>query len=429
MRIIVIGGGVIGLCTALALSREGADVTVLGRGEPGGGASLCNAGWVVPVMSGPLAAPGVAGAAVRRALGSGASLVVRPRPSAALLRWCLGFLRSSNAATHRAGLAAMLGLGARSCEQYTQLRDSGVEFEIHPRGLLFVARTQKGLHEAAELVASAERAGYPGSYRQYSAQEARSVEPALGEGIVGAVHAQDELHVRPETLVAGLRAALRSKGVEIRERAEVHGIVSDGSRGWSVRAGKSTETADRVVIAAGTWSRELLRGLGVRVPLQGGKGYSITSTGAGTAPRHPMKLIEANIACSPFDAGLRVSGMFELGARDGRVNPRLIRRILSGATRYLHDWQPEQAGLRLAGMRPSTPDGLPLIGSVPGRAGVYVATGHGTLGLTLAPATAAALAPLVLHGRLADELTPFAVERFATGGTAERGRRMAGERT
>lgn len=374
---------------------------------------MCNAGWVVPVMSGPLAAPGVIGATARRMLRPDAYLVLRPRPSADLLRWCLGFARHSDTATFRAGLRATLGLGARSIDQFLELRDSGVEFEMHSRGLLFAARTQEGLHEAVELVENAERAGYPGRYQQYSASDARRLEPALGHGIIGAVHAQSELHVRPETFVAGLRAALKDQGVEIRTPAEVRGIVRDGSRGWSVLAGERSVRADRVVIAAGTWSAGLLQRLGIRVPLQGGKGYSVTSHGAGTAPKHPMKFVEANIACTPFDQGLRVSGMFELGARDGRVSPRLVRRILNGASQYLGDWRPGPATLQLTGMRPTTPDGLPLIGAVPGREGLFVATGHGMLGLTLAPATASALAPLVLHDKLPEELLPFAVERFS----------------
>jgi D-amino-acid dehydrogenase len=191
----------------------------------------------------------------------------------------------------------------------------------------------------------------------------------------------------------------------------VRGVERDGA-GWTVATTSGPVLADRVVLAAGVDSAVLLRQLGVRVPLLPGTGYSVTASGTGTAPAHPLKLLEANIACSPFDGGLRLSGMFELGARGHHVRARALRRIRAGAGSYLRDWQPVEAGVAIAGMRPVTPDSLPLIGAVPGSDGVFTAAGHGTLGLTLAPATAAALVPQVLHGASAPELAPFAVERF-----------------
>jgi D-amino-acid dehydrogenase len=213
---------------------------------------------------------------------------------------------------------------------------------------------------------------------------------------------------------AGLRSALLSEGVELREGVHVLGVERDGS-GWRVATGSEPVAADRVVIAAGVPSAALLRGLGVHVPLLAGKGYSITAKGTGTTPTHPVKMAEANLASTPFDDGLRMSGKFELGARTENVHEGAIRLIRKGAARYFRDWQPTEPQLRLAGLRPATPDSLPIIGAVPGSDGVFVATGHGTLGLTLAPATAAALTPLVLHDKTAPELTPFAPERFGQG--------------
>ncbi|GAA5129450.1 NAD(P)/FAD-dependent oxidoreductase [Pseudonocardia adelaidensis] len=172
------------------------------------------------------------------------------------------------------------------------------------------------------------------------------------------------------------------------------------------------------MIAAGVESVVLLGRVGVRVSLLPATGYSVTASGTGTVPVHPVKLIEANLACSPFDGGLRLSGMFELGVRRDHVRARALRRITASAGRYLRDWEPVEDGVAIAGMRPATPDSLPLIGPVPGRDGVFTATGHGTLGLTLAPATAAALAPQVLHGVTAPEFGPFALGRFAGGPAA-----------
>jgi D-amino-acid dehydrogenase len=410
VRVVVVGAGVVGLCTALALRREGADVTVLDRASVDHGASAGNAGWVVPVLSAPLSGPGALTEAVRATLRGEGSVGIRP--TAGLLGWIAGFLRSTRADRHLDGLRAVLALGTRSVELFSELQASGVEFEMHRRGLLIAARTGRGLESAQALVAAARAAGYAGETQVHTGPAVQALEPALADTVVGVVHAVADAHVRPESVLAGLRAALRSEGATLRLCVPVRGVERDGA-GWAVATTSGAVPADRVVIAAGADSSVLLRELGVRMPLLPGTGYSITARGTGTVPAHPVKLIEANIACSPFDGGVRLSGMFELGARGPRVRVRALRRIRAGARRYLRDWQPVEDGTAIAGMRPVTPDSLPVIGPVPGSDGVFTATGHGALGLTLAPATAAALVPQVLHGVAAPELAPFAVERFA----------------
>jgi D-amino-acid dehydrogenase len=167
--------------------------------------------------------------------------------------------------------------------------------------------------------------------------------------------------------------------------------------------------AQRVVVAAGLPTAGLLRRLGVRVPLMGARGYSVTVAGRGTPPRHALYLAEAKLGLSPFDGGVRIAGVFELGARKADVAPGAGERLLAAARPYLSGWQPQSDGPveAWAGLRPATPDGLPLIGALPGLDGVYLATGHGMLGVTLAPATADLLAPLVLEDRAAPELAPF----------------------
>ncbi|WP_214368135.1 NAD(P)/FAD-dependent oxidoreductase [Pseudonocardia sp. H11422] len=416
MKVVVIGAGVVGLCSALALRREGAEVIVLDRTLDAHGASAGNAGWVVPMLSAPLSGPGVLGDVVRATLRGEGS--VAARPAAGLLSWTAGFLRSSGRRRHQAGLRAVLDLAAGSVERFGELRASGVEFEMHRRGLLLAARTEHGMDEVLALVDGARRAGYDGCTQVHTGAGARRLEPALSDSVHGAVHAPVEAHVRPESVLAGLRAALVAEGAELRGGVDVRGAERDGAGRWRVATSTGPVPADRVVIAAGVPSATLLRDLGVRVPLLAGKGYSVTACGTGTVPVHAVKLLEANLACSPFDGGLRLSGMFELGGRGEGVRSRALRRIQAGAARYLRDWRPAETGLRIGGLRPSTPDSLPVIGAVPGRDGVFAATGHGTLGLTLAPATAAALAPLVLHGVLAPELAPFALGRFGQRATA-----------
>ena len=166
---------------------------------------------------------------------------------------------------------------------------------------------------------------------------------------------------------------------------------------------------DSVVVAAGLDSAPLLRSVGIAMPFVGARGYSVTVAGEGAPPVHALYLAEAKLGLSPYTSGVRVAGVFELGAREATVPRNARAKLIDAARPYLAGWRPDgdPAPTVWAGLRPTTPDGLPLIGAVPGHDGLFVAAGHAMLGVTLAPATAAVLAPLVLRGERVPELAPF----------------------
>ena len=418
MRVVVIGGGVVGLCCAYELARAGADVTIVERDRCGSGASFGNAGWVVPSLSAPMPAPGITAQALKMILGSDGSLRLRPKLDPDFLRWCWRFWRNSTQERYEAGLRAILALNHQTIDLYKDLYDSGVEFEMHQSGLLIATLSEETLEEYVELLDDARVAGYAGEVELLGKEALLELEPALSDAVVGGVYAKDDLHVRPDTLVSGLASYLVARNVSILENTEVHGLEHAGKGGWVVSTSREKLAADRVVVAAGMWSSEFLAKLGVRIPLEAGKGYSVTASGSGIKPRHAMKLAEPNVACSPFEDAVRISGIFELGGRDLSVNRRLLEGVLSSASVFLREWVVEEPRFEWAGLRPSTPDDLPLIGAIPNMEHLYVATGHGMLGVTLAPSTAVAMVPLVLEDRLPGVLEPFRVGRFS----AHRGR-------
>jgi D-amino-acid dehydrogenase len=418
LRVVVVGGGVVGLCCAYELMRSGAEVTVVERDHCGRAASLGNAGWVVPSLSAPMPAPGITTQALKMIFNSDGPLRLRPRLDPDFLRWCWRFWRNSTQEHYEAGLKALLRLNEQTIQLYKDLRTSGVEFEMHESGLLIATLSEETLEEYAELLEAVKAAGYSGKVELLRKEPLLEVEPALSDAVVGAVYAKDDLHVRPDTLVSGLAGHLISKDVRVLEDTEVYGLEPAGKGEWLVTTSREKLAAERVVVAAGMWSSELLAKLGVRIPLEAGKGYSVTARGRGTKPRHAMKLAEPNVACSPFEEAVRISGIFELGGRDLFVNRRLLKGVLRSASLFLRDWVMEEPRFEWAGLRPSTPDDLPLIGTVPGFENLYVATGHGMLGVTLAPATAATMVPLVLENKLPSVLEPFRVDRFA----ADRGK-------
>lgn len=406
----MVGGGAVGLACAWYLRREGADVVVLERGRCGEGASLGNAGWITPGLSNPIPAPGVMAQALRWLAKRDSPLLLRPRLDPAFAAWCWRFMRSSRRERYLEGMRALLALNRRTLELFDGLRSDGVEFEMHEDGLLFLFLSVGAVEEEAAVLADLAREGYPGAVRGLSTQEAQALEPAVNDAVAGAIYLPAERHVRPETLCAGLATALRTAGAEVREGADVRAFERRGGE-WRLRAGTEDVVADRVVVAAGAWTGRLLHPLGVRIRQEAAKGYSVTAVGRGTPPRLPLYFGEAKVGCSPFAGGVRLAGTLELAGLDLSIDRRRLAAVSRSASTYLRGWLPERPELEWAGLRPLPADSLPLIGGVPGHDGLFVATGHGMLGITLAPSTGAALAPLVLGGRPEPELVPLAVAR------------------
>jgi D-amino-acid dehydrogenase len=409
-RVAVVGAGVVGLACAWELQRRGAEVVVLERAGVGGGVSRGNTGWVSPSLTYPLPAPGMVREGVRQLLTGGDAFVLRPRLDPAFVRWLWSFRRNCSSARFDTGIRALLALNRRTLELFDAYRDAGVAFEMHTAGLVVAARTPGGLDLYRRTFQRLRELGYGGgSIDELDAEALAALEPALDRArVLAGLHARVDRFVRPEQLTAGLAERLRADGVEIRERCELRALTPTAG-GWALETTSGPMAAQRLVVAAGLPTAPLLRRLGVRVPLIGARGYSVTIAGRGTPPRHALYLAEAKLGLSPFDGGVRVAGVFELGATNEDISAATGERLLAAARPYLGGWQPDPDGPveAWAGLRPATPDGLPLIGALPGLDGIYLATGHGMLGVTLAPATANLLAPLVLEGRAAPELKPF----------------------
>jgi D-amino-acid dehydrogenase len=410
-QVAVVGAGVVGLACAWELRRRGAEVVVIERGTVGGGVSRGNTGWVSPSFTYPLPAPGMVREGLRQLVTGGEAFVLRPSLDPAFVRWLWSFRRSCSGDNFDAGVRALLALNRRTLELFDAYREAGVAFEMNAAGLVVAARTPGGLDLYRRIFRRLRELGYEGgAIAELDGASVASLEPALDRSrVVAGLHALVDRFVRPEDLTAGLAEHLRAGGAEVREGSELRALERRRG-GWLLEttSGGPLE-AQSVIVAAGLATAPLLRRLGVRVPLLGARGYSVTLAGRGTPPRHALYLAEAKLGLSPFDGGVRIAGVFELGARDARTAPGAGERLLGAARPYLAGWRPDADGPveAWAGLRPATPDGLPLIGALPGLERVYLATGHGMLGVTLAPATADLLAPLVLEGRAAAGLAPF----------------------
>jgi D-amino-acid dehydrogenase len=407
--VVVVGAGVVGLSTAFHLARGGAQVEVVDAGEAGSGASRTNAGWVVPSMSEPVPSPAALRTAARWLGRRDGPLKVGLEPSPAYLGFLARMLMASRPAAFARGLDATAALAADAIAAFDDLERAGVSFERHARGVVLLFLHERGIEPHLHDLRATERFGLPPA-RVLDPREVADLEPGVGPRVVGGIHCPGDQHVDPSSLVDGLVAQCRAAGVRFRTGAPVTEVVDAGDRVRLTAGGRRME-AGSLVIAAGVGSRDLAARLGTPIPVRAGKGYGFDYRQPPVPVRHAVYLTDHKVAVTPLDGGLRVSGTMEFGSEDGTVDSRRAAGIAGAMSAYFSPWA-AQPPRPWSGLRPMSPDGLPLIGRLPTRAEVHVATGHAMLGVTLGPVTGSLLSSLILDGVRSPLLEPFEPARF-----------------
>lgn len=409
----MVGAGVIGLACAYSLKKRGRDVIVLEKGEPGGACSKGNAGWITPSISAPIPAPGLTLTSLKWMLQSDSPLYISPTAAPGLARWLWRFWRYCNPRDFIHGLNAVAELNRNTLSSFDELERDGVEFELHRSGMLCVFLNERYMRRMLAEFDHYRRYGYRVPTPVRGADLLR-LEPALSDAVTAGFVVEEEFHVRPESLIAGYADRLRRMGVEIRSGVEVTGAngARAGDRVRGVETSSGLVEGDEVLVAAGAWSGQVLAPFGVSLPVQAGKGYSITLNGAEPRLIRPLYLGEARVGGSPFDGATRFAGTMELSGVNETLDRRRIAGIRTGIGRYLRQPVNEGEGIEWVGMRPLTPDGLPLLGRVPGYRNLSVATGHAMLGITMAPVTGEAMADVITGTASLAALAPFAPGRF-----------------
>lgn len=390
-HVAIVGGGVVGLSTAYCLARRGHRVTVLDEGTAeGGGCSYGNAGMIVPSHFVPLAAPGMVALGLRWMWNPESPFYVRPRPRLDLLRWGVQFWRSANAGhvARTAPLLRDLHLRSRACFEAWSA-EWGEGFGLSETGLLMLCRTEHGLAEEARAAEEARRLGIPAEV--LSAAQTAERDPGLRLAVAGAVFYPLDAYLSPDLLMAGLQRESQRAGARLCWGTRVTGWRTEGRRVTAALTGTGAVEADEYVLAAGIWSTPVARDLGLRLPMQAGKGYSLTLPRPRRRPRLCAILSEARVAVTPMGESLRVGGTLELtGWEDPRhVAPARVRGILKSLTQYYPELTAED--FRdvpvWAGLRPCPPDGLPYVGRVARFENLSAATGHSMMGVSLGPVT------------------------------------------
>ena len=386
-QVAIVGGGVIGLCCAHSLLTRGHRVTVIERGPADHDCcSLGNAGYISPSHFVPLAAPGMVGQAIRWMADPESPFYVPPRLDPAFLAWGWRFWRASNPERARRAGPLLRDLNLASRELFVELSEkTRNEFELVREGLLALFQSERGLREEIRHAERSRELGMPA--KVLDARGAQALEPGLTMKVVGGVHYPLDSHVTPQRFHASLSRLVREGGGEFLWEADLQSW-SRGPR--AIRAAVTSRgdvEADEFVVAAGSWSSRLLRPLGIRLPLQPGKGYSLTLPTPRERPRRAVLLQECRVAITPMGTSLRVGGTMELGAWNGGISPPRIRGILRSLARHLPAFRPEDFDdcRAWSGLRPCTPDGLPYLGRFARFENLSVATGHAMMGLSMAP--------------------------------------------
>ena len=415
--VVVVGAGVIGLCAAFYLCRAGRDVVVVDRAAIGGGSSWGNAGWVCLSHSAPVPAPGV----IRHALASigrpDSPLYLRPELSIDFTRWIWHFVQSCSTTRFAQSYEALAALVTPAFDRFEELRSAGIETTLSRPGLVHAFLSED---EAMRTMATQRRwqsIGYAVPDRPLTGPAARQLDRSLTAQVSAAYLVEGEGVVNPGALTAGLAAYLTGRGARVLTDTSVSRFRTSDGRVSAVELGSEWLDCSAVVVAAGTWTSDVLARLGVRLPLQAGKGYSF-SVELPDPPQRPMYLGDKHIVASPIGGRTRLAGTMELSGNNRHLEWRRIVSIAEASKSYLGSWfeRPDDLVGRISdpwvGGRPMLPDGLPLVDQLPHLNNAFVSTGHGMLGMTLAPESGRALAQYLVTGARPAELRPFAIDRL-----------------
>jgi D-amino-acid dehydrogenase len=411
---LVVGAGVAGLASALALLEDGRGVCVIDAGRVGGGASHGNCGTLTPSHAPPLAAPGTIGRALKWMLRPDAPLYVPPRFDPALWRWLLGFAMRCN---HRDWIASARAKSALLNDSRQRIanwvREYGLQCEFIESGEDYVFHDARAMERELSELPLLREFGIGAEVIDGPAYELQ--EPALKPGVSGAIRFAGDAALRPDRYVAELARAVRERGGTILEHCALQSLDA-GAEGVRAATSRGALRARDAVIAAGAWSPIIARAIGLpwlRKAIQPGKGYSITYSAPPVVPKRPLTLREVSVCVTAWGSGFRLGSTMEFSGYDTALNERRLGALERGARRYLHHPVGAELRERWYGWRPMSRDDIPLIGRAPGHSNLWLATGHGMMGVGMSAGTGQMLADLMAARAPVVDPAPFDPRRFA----------------
>ena len=410
-QVLIVGAGATGLASAWFALRAGAKVTVLDRGKVGSGSSLGNAGLVVPSFYHPLCSPGVVSEGLSQLGDPEGFFAIKPRLDPALPAWLVRFAANCSPKRYGPKAAVLARLNWESLRLHLGWAlNWGRDYDFALEGLLYVYLEQKELDKGIRTLEEAAPYGFTG--RVLDSGQLAGFQPGLSPEMLGGIYYDFDARLRPESFLQTLAREVRALGGEILEDTEVFGFELQGGAVKSLRTTGGDMGADRFVLASGAWLPGLVRLLDKKIPLEGGKGVSLTFSPAPGKLNQPL-LMDCHCAATPFDDAVRVTGVMEICGTDLALDPRRVDGVRRAVSRYMPWLKQARPGQVWRGLRPCTCDGLPVLGRLKKYPNLILAGGHDQKGISLAPASGRLVGMLLAGQELPDALGPaLSPERF-----------------
>ncbi|MFI5187587.1 MAG: NAD(P)/FAD-dependent oxidoreductase [Chitinophagales bacterium] len=413
MQVTIIGGGVIGLCCAYYLSKEGYEITVIDRNDITDGCSFGNMGYISPSHFTPLASPGIISQGLKWMLSSSSPFYIKPRLNWDLLRWGMAFWRNSNAKKMNESIPHLNNLLQLSRELMSDLRrEFNGSFTMIEKGCWMLYKNPATGEHEKHLSAHAEKLGLKTVI--CNNKEVQEFEPDVEVNVAGGVLYLDDCHISATEFMQTLHQYLRNAGVKFLLNTEVRRFLKN-HRIAGIVTNEGTIDTDEVIIANGSWMPQLAKLLGIKILMQPGKGYSIVYNGLEKNLRYPSILVDDRTATTPIDRWLRIGGTMELSGHSDNILPKRVMALYDAFKKYYPGLEIALPQIEKAwyGYRPVTPDGLPYIGKHPKFSNLTFAGGHAMLGVSAAAATGKLVNEIISRRPTSIDISAFEPGRFS----------------
>ena len=412
-KIIIVGGGINGLCAAYYLQKKNFEVTVIDSGDISNSCSFGNMGFLSPSHFVPLASPGVISEGLKYMLSSTSPFYIKPRLNLPFLQWAFKFYKNSNQKTvekNTPHLSELLNLSRKLMDEIKE--DIGDVFDMEEIGCMMMCQQQKTFEEELKVAEAAQKLNL--NIEILNRDELQKREPDVELNIYGAVLFKDDAHIHPGRFMIAMKNYLEKNGVVFQLNTTVSGFKKNNQTIDGVITDKGTITGDKIVLSAGSWLPQLAKILGVRLLLEGGKGYSYTYDHVEKNIRYPAILVDRRCAITPWKHQLRIGGTMEFSGNNNKV---LIKRM-EGIYNSVKSFYP---GLQIefppkdkiwTGLRPVTPDGLPYIGEVKRFDNLLISGGNAMLGISEGAAAGLIISDVIEKKNAPIDISAFRVERF-----------------
>lgn len=410
-KVVIIGGGVIGLCSAYYLIKEGHEVTVVDQSSMDFGASYVNAGYLTPSHFIPLAAPGVVKQGLKWMFNSASPLYIQPRINRAFLEWAWAFNKSCSTENVSKSSKVIKDINLFSVDLFSDIKSSeNFSFHLENKGLLILCQTESMFKEELEISKIGIEEGL--DVKELSSSELKGLEPKLAMNVEGAIHYKCDWHTTPHEFMSEMYQWLEANGVIFHKNEEVRTLDFSNEKIQEIVTESKRFSADEFVLSAGTWSSLLTKKLGLKIKLEAGKGYRI-NTNRETNITMPAILAEAKVAVTPMNGFTRFAGTMEFSGINHHVNPVRVEAIAQAVNKYYPDVHISDAEKLQAasGLRPVSPDGKPYIGKSSKCENLTIATGHAMMGWSMAPATGKLVSEIISDKKSSLNLMPFSPDR------------------